>query len=73
MTEWFPADALDLQQAEPVYETVKGWHEPLDHVTSFEQLPAAAKNYVARLEQHIGVPIKIVSIGPARHQTLIRN
>ena len=70
--EWFPSDALELARAEPVYETVKGWHEALDNVTSFEQLPAATRNYVARLEQHIGVPIKIISIGPARHQTLIR-
>jgi adenylosuccinate synthase len=72
LTEWFPSDALELARAEPVYETVKGWHEPLDNVTSFEELPAATRNYVARLEQHIGVPIRIISIGPARHQTLIR-
>ena len=72
-TDWFPSDALELQRAEPIYETVKGWHESLDNVTSFEQLPAAARNYIARLEHHIGVPIKIISIGPARHQTLIRS
>ena len=71
-TDWFPADALVLENAQPVYETVKGWHDTLDNVTSFDQLPANAKAYLARLEHHIGVPIKIVSIGPARHQTLIR-
>jgi adenylosuccinate synthase len=71
-TDWFPADALELELAEPVYETVKGWHEPLDDVTSFDQLPQNAKNYLARLEHHVGVPVKIVSIGAARHQTLIR-
>jgi adenylosuccinate synthase len=71
-TDWFPADALELEHAKPVYETVKGWHEPLDNVTAFEQLPANAKAYLARLEKHIGVPVRIVSIGPARHQTLIR-
>jgi len=71
-TDWFPADALELQNAQPVYETVAGWHEPLDNITTYEELPAAAKNYIARLEHHIGVPVKIVSIGPGRHQTLIR-
>jgi adenylosuccinate synthase len=71
-TDWFPADALELERVTPVYETVRGWHEPLDAVTRFEQLPANARAYLARLEQHIGVPVKIVSIGPARHQTLIR-
>jgi adenylosuccinate synthase len=71
-TDWFPADALELEQAQPVYETIPGWHEPLDQVTSFERLPANARQYLARLEHHIGVPIRIVSVGPARHQTLIR-
>jgi adenylosuccinate synthase len=71
-TDWFPADALELEQARPVYETVKGWSEALDGASSFEELPAAAKGYLARLEHHIGVPIRIVSVGPARHQTLIR-
>ncbi len=69
---WFPADAVELGYMKPVYETLHGWHEPLDNVTSFDQLPTNAKAYLARLEHHIGVPIKIVSIGPARHQTLIR-
>ena len=71
-TEWFTPDALDLQTVEPIYESTPGWHESLDNVTSFDQLPANAKAYIAKLEKHIGVPVKIVSIGPARHQTLIR-
>jgi adenylosuccinate synthase len=71
-TDWFPADALELEHARPVFETLKGWQEPLDNVTSFDQLPASAKNYLARLEHHVGVPIKIVSIGASRHQTLVR-
>jgi adenylosuccinate synthase len=71
-TDWFPSDALELQNAQPVYETVKGWHESLDNVATFDQLPQNAQTYLARLEHHIGVPIKIISIGPARHQTLIR-
>jgi len=71
-TDWFPADALELEQAEPIYETVPGWHESLDEVARFGDLPRNAQNYIAKLETHIGVPVKIVSIGPARHQTLIR-
>ncbi|HVT79767.1 MAG TPA: adenylosuccinate synthase [Phycisphaerae bacterium] len=71
-TDWFPADALELEQAVPVYETIKGWHEPLDNVRAFGDLPAQAKAYLARLEHFVGVPVKIVSIGPARHQTLMR-
>jgi adenylosuccinate synthase len=71
-TDWFPADALELEHVTPIYETLPGWPETLDLVTAFGQLPSHAKTYLARLEHHIGVPIKIVSIGPARHQTLIR-
>jgi adenylosuccinate synthase len=71
-TDWFPADALELAQATPGYETVAGWHDTLDDVSTFDQLPAQAKHYIARLEHHIGIPIKIISIGPARHQTLVR-
>jgi adenylosuccinate synthase len=71
-TDWFTPDALELQQAEPVYETVPGWHEPLETVERFEDLPANARRYLDTLEKHIGVPVKLVSIGPARHQTMVR-
>ncbi|MEI8194921.1 MAG: adenylosuccinate synthetase, partial [Phycisphaerae bacterium] len=71
-TDWFPADALELEKAEPVYETVPGWQEPLDEVRCYDDLPGNAKKYLAKLEEYIGVPVKIVSIGAARHQTLIR-
>ena len=71
-TDWFPADSLELDHARPIYETVQGWHEPLEGVRTYADLPTNAKRYLERIEHHIGVPIKIVSIGPARHQTLMR-
>jgi adenylosuccinate synthase len=71
-TDWFPADAVELARAEAVYESVAGWSEDLTKATSFDGLPAAAKNYLAKLEQYIGVPVRIVSVGPARHQTLVK-
>jgi adenylosuccinate synthase len=72
-TDWFPADALDLQHAKPVYETIPGFPESLEGITDYHALPANAKKYIERLEHHIGVPVKIVSIGASRHQTLIRS
>jgi adenylosuccinate synthase len=69
-TDWFPADALSLQLAQPVYETIPGWQEPLEGITTLDALPVAARNYLQRLEHHIGVPVRIVSIGASRHQTL---
>ncbi len=71
-TDWFPADALELEKAGPVYESVKGWSESLDSTTKFDGLPRNALHYLSRLEEHIGVPVKIVSVGAARHQTLLR-
>jgi len=71
-TDWFPCDALDLAKAEPVYETLPGWSEDISKCQSYEELPANAKKYLERIEQHVGIPVRIVSIGPGRHQTLIK-
>jgi adenylosuccinate synthase len=71
-TDWFPADAQELAQAEPVYETISGWQDDLQNVTRFGDLPSAARKYVDRVEAAIGIPVRLVSIGPARHQTLVR-
>lgn len=71
-TTWFPSDAIELAGVKPTYRTLPGWHDSLDHVTKFDQLPANARKYLEAIEEHVGVPVKIVSIGPARHQTLIR-
>jgi adenylosuccinate synthase len=59
-----------FHRAEPIYEDAQGWSEVLGGVGSFEQLPAAARAYVRRLEELVGVPISVVSVGPAREQSL---
>jgi adenylosuccinate synthase len=71
-TNWFESDGLELAHAQPLYEELPGWHESIDNAASFEQLPKNAQAYVQRIEEVVGVPVKIISIGPARHQTLIR-
>lgn len=71
-TSWFPSDAAELAKVTPNYVTLPGWTESLDNITKFEQLPVNARKYLEAIEEHVGVPVKIVSIGPARHQTLIR-
>lgn len=68
----FPADLRALSGVTPVYETLPGWREELGGATSFEELPDAARRYVDRLEATIGVPITLVSVGPARDATLHR-
>jgi adenylosuccinate synthase len=56
----------------PVYETLPGWSEPTSGVTAYPALPAAARNYLARLEEMLGVPVDIVSTGPGREAIIIR-
>ncbi len=67
-----PAESLLLDQIEPVYETLPGWPEPTCGVTSFEELPQNAKDYLAFLEQRTGVEIGCISTGPERMETIPR-
>ena len=66
-----PVGADALQQVEPVYETMPGWIESTQGTTEFEKLPEAAKNYIARLEELVGVPMDIISTGPDRSETIV--
>ena len=67
-----PSDVDELARVAPIYETLPGWREEIDGVTSYDALPTNAKNYLARLEQIVGKPVSIVSVGPSREQTIIR-
>ncbi len=54
------------------YSKFKGWDEDLTKMTSAEQLPKNLLDYVAFIEKETGVPVKIVSVGPDRKQTIVR-
>jgi adenylosuccinate synthase len=70
--EWFRADMDSLAEVEPVYETLPGWRGNLSGCRRFEELPREAQQYVKRIEQLIGAPIRMVSVGPERTATLLR-
>ncbi len=70
--ENFPASLHILGKCEPIYETLPGWSEDLSECETFDALPQNAKNYIERIEVLTGVPVKIVSVGPKRSQTIIR-
>ena len=57
---------------EPIYKELPGWETDMTKMTSEEQFPQAFKDYVACLEAELKTPIKIISIGPDREQTIIR-
>ncbi len=56
----------------PIYESLAGWKADIDHTNNYGSLPKELKNYVSFIEGHLGVPIKIVSMGPDRTQTIYR-
>jgi adenylosuccinate synthase len=66
----FPSDAFVLERCRPVYETLPGWRTDVSEARRFADLPAAARGYVERLSQLLGLPIAIISVGPDRGQTI---
>lgn len=67
-----PASLEDLAQVEVEYETLPGWKQSLKEVTSWDELPENAKNYVLQLEKWLACPIKYVGVGQRRDQLLVR-
>src|SRR5580765_4112735 len=68
----FPSDMGQLSACVPVYESMPGWTTPTAGVRKFDQLPEAARKYIARLEEVTGVRAAIVSTGSERDDTIIR-
>ena len=69
----FPADILQLARCEPVYETMPGWSGRAAGVRRFEDLPDAAKRYIAKLEEVSGVRAGVISTGSERDDTILRD
>jgi adenylosuccinate synthase len=70
--ETWPSSGSALSRATPIYEDFEGWEQPIHDVRSLADLPEAARRYVSALEDHAGVPIVFVSVGPERTQTIER-
>ena len=60
------------EKLEPVYKTIPGWNCSLADVTSYEEFPVELRDYVTYLERELKTPIKMVSVGPDRKQTIMR-
>ena len=58
---------------EPVYTTIPGWKTPLGNMRAYDELPDAFKAYVRFLEEELATPITIISVGPDRTETIIRD
>ncbi|VVD84347.1 adenylosuccinate synthase [Pandoraea fibrosis] len=66
-----PRGAVDVARCEPVYEDFPGWTQSTFGVTSWDQLPVQAQNYLKRIEEVSGIPIDMVSTGPDRDETIL--
>ena len=63
---------IEEENVTPVYAEFKGWKQNLTGLTTFESLPKELKDYIEFIEKEVEVPIKIVSVGPDRKQTITR-
>lgn len=70
VTQEMPFQLVD-EDVEPVYETLPGWKKDITGVRNFSDMPEELKSYIRYIEEKTGVPIKIVSVGPDRKQTII--
>ncbi|MEN6369343.1 MAG: adenylosuccinate synthase [Thermotogota bacterium] len=68
--ERYPLSGERLARCEPVYETVRGWREPLGSPVSVAALPKAAANYVGLIEKKLGIRVGIISYGPRPEETI---
>lgn len=68
---WLPADAAAQARIEPVFETLKGWHETSFGARSWADLPANAVRYVRYIEELIGAPVTLLSTSPEREDTIL--
>ena len=72
-TNQFPFCIDDEASIKPIYKSFKGWKTDMTKFKSEDEFPQEFKNYIAFLEEALKTPITIVSIGPDREQTIIRN
>jgi adenylosuccinate synthase len=68
-----PMGADEVEACEPVLETMPGWSESTVGASVMAALPAAARDYLERIEELCGVPVDIVSTGPERRETIVRS
>jgi adenylosuccinate synthase len=68
----FPRQQRVLYECTPIYEELPGWSSDISGARSFDELPPAARDYVRFVEEHAGVPVGWISVGPERRQMLTR-
>tara|TARA_Y200000002_G_scaffold61471_1_gene46709 strand:+ start:8856 stop:10130 length:1275 start_codon:yes stop_codon:yes gene_type:complete len=71
-TKVFPLGLNNLEKVEPIYTELQGWDQDISGITTWNELPSSAQEYIRFIEDYLGVPFKIISTGPKRNETIIR-
>lgn len=71
-TSDFPLQTESVEKAKPIYTTLPGWEEDIANCRKIESLPENAQKYIKYVEEQLEVPVKLVSVGPKRDDTIIR-
>ncbi|MDA1241453.1 MAG: adenylosuccinate synthetase, partial [Chloroflexi bacterium] len=66
-----PATLKDAARAKPIFEELPGWQQDVTHARHIGDLPTEARQYVGRIEELMGVPVDMISVGPERHQAIV--
>ena len=72
LTKDFPTDANMFDSLEAVYEEFPGWNTSTQEIREFDKAPEAFKAYIKRIEEFLGIPVAMASVGPERDATLQR-
>jgi len=66
-----PCDATQLENCEPIYHDFPGWKKPTHTARQISELPSAARRYIKAIAELTGAPLRIVSVGPTRNETIV--
>jgi len=70
--DYFPASVAALERCQPIYEELPGWQASTRHIRQYEQLPAEARQYIARLEELTSCPVSLICVGPGREENIYK-
>ncbi len=71
--DYMPSTISEYERVEPVYETLPSWKEDISNIRNYDDLPSNAKKYIETIEKETGFRVSIVSVGPDKEQTIIRD
>lgn len=67
----FPTDIARMEKVVPIYETLPGWKKDISKIKDYDELPTETKDYLSFISEQCGFEISIISVGPARNETII--